>query len=85
MYLKITNLNECHNGLQYQDGLIIDPIPFEKEGSCCPGGIYFTTPEYICNFMNMGRYVREELKKYLLTLNPEPIALYPFNLGLNKI
>jgi ankyrin repeat protein len=59
MYLKITNAEENHNGLQYQDGLVIDPVPFAKEGSCCPGGIYFTTPKYICNFMNMGRYVRE--------------------------
>jgi hypothetical protein len=25
MYLKITNEAECHHGLQYHDGLIIDP------------------------------------------------------------
>jgi hypothetical protein len=59
MYLKITNENENHHGLQYHDGLIIDPIPFAKEGSCVTGGIYFTTPEFICEFINMGIYLRE--------------------------
>jgi hypothetical protein len=59
MYLKITNFKECHHGLQYHDGLNIDPLPFAKKGSCVPGGIYFTTPEYICFFIEMGPYVRE--------------------------
>jgi hypothetical protein len=59
MYLKITNLEELHHGLQYHDGLVIDPVPFEREGTCCPGGIYFTTPEFICNFLNYGPWIRE--------------------------
>ncbi len=59
MYLKITNLEENHHGLQYMDGLNVDPVPFVKEGTCVPGGIYFTTPEYICNFLHMGCYIRE--------------------------
>ncbi len=59
MYLKITNAEEKHHGLQYQDGLNIDPVPFAKEGSCCRGGIYFTTPEYIIDFLHMGIYIRE--------------------------
>ena len=42
MYLKITNEAENHNGLQYHDGLIQDILPFKKEGSCVPGGIYFS-------------------------------------------
>ncbi len=59
MYFKITNQTENHHGIQYHDGLIIDHIPFRKEGSCCPGGIYFTTPEYICEFLYIGYYIRE--------------------------
>jgi hypothetical protein len=59
MYLKITNDTENHHGLQYHDGLIIDPVPFVREGSCCPGGIYFTTPKFICNFLDYGPWVRE--------------------------
>ena len=59
MYIKITNAKEYHHGLQYQDGLNIDPVPFAKEGSCVPGGIYFTTPEFISYFIDMGIYIRE--------------------------
>ncbi len=59
MYLKITNQNENHHGLQYQDGLVVDTVPFNKKGSCVPGGIYFTTPEHICDFLEYGVYVRE--------------------------
>jgi hypothetical protein len=59
MYLKITNKNENHNGLQYHTGLVADIIPFKKEGSCVAGGIYYTTPEFICNFLNYGPWLRE--------------------------
>jgi hypothetical protein len=59
MYLKITNKDEIHHGLQYHDGLVIDPVPFEREGTCCPGGIYFTTPEFICYFLDYGPWIRE--------------------------
>jgi hypothetical protein len=59
MYLKITNLEENHHGLQYHYGLIIDPIPFKRKGSCVSGGIYFTTPEFICSFIYYGPWVRE--------------------------
>jgi hypothetical protein len=59
MYLKITNAAEDHHGLKYHDGLNIDRVPFAREGSCCRGGIYFTTPEYICGFISIGIYVRE--------------------------
>jgi len=58
-YLKITNAEENHYGLQYHDGLVEDIVPFSTEGSCCRGGIYFTTPEYICNFLKYGVNVRE--------------------------
>jgi len=58
-YLKITNLEENHNELQYHDGLVEDIVPFSEEGSCCPGGIYFTTPEFILEYLNYGVSVRE--------------------------
>jgi hypothetical protein len=59
MYLKITNQEENHNGLQYRDGLVEDILPFQPEGSCVAGGIYFTTPEHICEFLNYGVWIRE--------------------------
>ena len=58
-YLKITNAKENHHGLQYHDGLVEDIVPFDEKGSCCSGGIYFTTPEYICKYLNFGVNVRE--------------------------
>jgi hypothetical protein len=59
MYLKITNLEEIHHGLQYHDGLVEDTIPFAREGSCIAGGIYFTTPEFICYFLKYGSWIRK--------------------------
>jgi hypothetical protein len=59
MYLKITNEAEIHNNLQYHDGLVEDILPFQPEGSCVPGGIYFTTTEHICEFLNYGVWIRE--------------------------
>lgn len=59
MYFKITNEEENHNGLQYHDGLVKDILPFEKEGSCVPGGIYFADLEHIIEFFDWGIYIRE--------------------------
>jgi hypothetical protein len=59
MYLKITNQEENHNDLQYHTGLVEDIIPFQREGSCVAGGIYYTTQEYICGFLGYGIWLRE--------------------------
>ena len=59
MYFKITNPEENHQGLQYHDGLVEDILPFQKEGSCVPGGIYFSNETYICGFLNYGPWIRE--------------------------
>jgi ankyrin repeat protein len=58
-YLKITNAKENHFGLQYHDGLVKDIVPFDTKESYCPGGIYFTTPDHICEFLYFGENVRE--------------------------
>ena len=59
MYFKITNENENHNGYQYQDRLNVLDKPFEKEGSCVPGGLYYTTLEHIHKFYGYGVWIRE--------------------------
>jgi ankyrin repeat protein len=61
MYLKILNIQENHNNLQYKTGLIEDCIPFNNDPtlSCCSGGIYFSDEKYICEFLNYGIYIRE--------------------------
>ena len=57
-FYKILNSNERHHGLQFKTGLNVDPIPFKKEGSCCPGGIYFAR-EDILAFLYHGPWLRK--------------------------
>jgi ankyrin repeat protein len=59
MYFKITNEEENHHGLQYRDGLVKDNLPFAREGSCVPGGIYFTDLKFIPFYFTYGVYIRE--------------------------
>lgn len=61
VFFKITNKKECHNGLQYQDGLVKDTREFDDnpKHSCCPGGIYFSDAKNIFNFRNYGPWIRE--------------------------
>ena len=60
IYYKITNKEENHHGLQYHDGLIIDPIKFDDDPkkSCVEGGIYFTTKERLHEFFGHGCWIR---------------------------
>jgi len=58
-YYKITNEFEIHNGVQYKDGQVEDILPFAKEGSCCPGGIYFSDKKNILVFLDYGVFIRE--------------------------
>ena len=53
-YYKVINENRKHFGLTYVPGLNKDILPFQKDGSCVPGGIYFTTLEHIFKFTNYG-------------------------------
>lgn len=59
-FFKITNTKENHNGFQYKDGLNILDKKFDsnEKSSCSPGGLYFTTKEYISNFYNYGCNLR---------------------------
>jgi hypothetical protein len=57
-YWKITNEEECHNELQYKDGLNIDILPFNPSGDCQSGGIYFASKD-ISHFLNCGPWIRE--------------------------
>jgi len=58
-YFKITSHDECHHGYQYQNGLNVLDKPFAEEGSCVPGGLYFTTLEYLHEFYGYGVWIRE--------------------------
>ena len=60
VYYKVVNDEERHNGLQYKTGLVTDVIPFNSDpaASCVPGGIYFTTLDYIGQFYKLGNKIR---------------------------
>jgi len=57
-YYKILNKDECHNGLQYHNGLNIDPVPFNPSGACQPGGMYFASKD-ILEFLSDGPWIRQ--------------------------
>jgi hypothetical protein len=57
-FYKITNEEETHRGLQYHDGLVVDTVPFNPNGTCEPGGIYFAR-EDILFFLDYGPWIRK--------------------------
>ena len=57
-YLKVTNYLEIHNEYIYKSGLNILDKEFEENGSCVPGGLYFTTAEHIHEFYEWGCNLR---------------------------
>lgn len=61
MYFKITNEQENHRGLQFNDGEIRDILPFDSNprNSCCPGGIYFTDEKNATNYFSYGPWIRQ--------------------------
>jgi len=56
-FYKITNKGENHNDLQYKTGLNVDVLPWNPEGDCEPGGIYFSR-EDILAFVDYGPWIR---------------------------
>jgi ankyrin repeat protein len=57
-YYKILKENETHRGFKYHDGLNIDPKPFNPNGSCKKGGIYFARKDILA-FLNYGPWIRK--------------------------
>src|SRR3989344_4049096 len=58
---KVTSDDECHHGFQYNDGLNTLKQKFNNnpDVSCCPGGLYFTTKDYISLYSDYGSNLRE--------------------------
>ena len=50
-YYKITNEEETHNNLKYKTGLNVDPLPFNPEGDCIKGGIYFASKDILASLV----------------------------------
>lgn len=59
-FYKVTNSNEFHYFMKYNDGLNIDIIPFNPIGECKAGGLYFTDSKNIGIYYGLhGFNVRE--------------------------
>ena len=58
-YYKLTVEDENHHGFVYVDGLNVDTVAFDKTGSCCAGGLYFSDSENITRFLENHRWIRE--------------------------
>ena len=56
-YFKIVN-TKGHNGLVYRDGYNEDPLPFNPNGDCESGGIYFASSDILL-FLDYGTDVYE--------------------------
>jgi hypothetical protein len=61
--VKLTNSEECHNGLQLKTGFNEDFLTFNPMGICRPGGIYLTyednIPMWFENVNNNMKYCRK--------------------------
>lgn len=49
-FYKLTKRSEEHYGLQYETGLIRDPVPFNPSGECSAGGMYFFARHQLIHF-----------------------------------
>jgi hypothetical protein len=52
--MKCINNDFCHKGFKYQIGWNTDTIEFNPFGSCKAGGLYFTTSDFIHEFLEFG-------------------------------
>jgi hypothetical protein len=58
-YYKIIDTKEGHNGFFYKLGINRDPNarPLNRVGSCEPGALYYTTAEYLHEFLQFGKSI----------------------------
>lgn len=82
IWLKVFNEQEIHHEFKYRPGLNKLKEPFQKHGSCVPGGLYFTKAKYIDKFYSWGNHIRQIT---LPTDNPEfQMVKDPGNCGNGK-
>lgn len=76
--IKITAANECHNGLQFVDGTVVDPLPWSTK-HCAAGGIYFCRAAHARRWVGMygvGSWVRTVRVPPHARLQHEPYDKY---------
>ena len=61
-FYRLTNKEERHNKFQYKTGLNTDILPFNPDGECKPGGLYFFHASQIPSYDSYCRdvhYIRK--------------------------
>ncbi|BCS82725.1 ankyrin repeat protein [Cotonvirus japonicus] len=76
-FFKITNAEECHKGFQYKTGFNRLNTPFNYNGSCESGGLYFSNSKNICKYLDWGIYLRQ----ITLPKNDPDFKIIPDNFG----
>jgi hypothetical protein len=56
-YYKIIAENRTHCGYKFTEGLNTDPLPWNPDVNCKPGGFYFSDAENICGYVNYGPWI----------------------------
>ncbi len=70
-YYKVLHTDLTHKGFKYALGLNVDHLPFNPSGTCEPGGLYYTTAEYIPAFLSYGTLVAEVEPKGQIYADPK--------------
>lgn len=57
IFIKIINHNFINHDFEYKPGLNQDILPFNPQGSCQPGGLYFCEFKYALNYQSCGNLI----------------------------
>ena len=56
--IKLTNFGNCHNGVHFHEGLVEDPLDWDPQPRCGPGGIFFCDQD---DFLEWTNYTHEPM------------------------
>ena len=58
-FYKLINNTKTHHNFTYSIGLNIDTHTFNPHDTCCSGGLYFTTQQFITRYLYFGLILNE--------------------------
>jgi hypothetical protein len=65
-FYKLTCGTEIHHGFTFVTGLNVDTLPFSPQGSCSPGGFYFTEENKIALWIDYAYQPMKYIRKVIL-------------------
>jgi hypothetical protein len=58
-YYKIIKEDRIHYRYKFTEGLNTDPLPWNPDANCEPGGFYFSDAKHICEYLEYGPWICE--------------------------